>query len=84
MLANRLKKVLPDIILESQSAFVADRQISDNVLIVFELLHYMKSKRRGITTHMAAKLDMSKAYDKVEWEYLRAIMLKLGFHQNWV
>ncbi len=47
MLANRFKKVLPDIISKSQSTFVADRQISDNVLIVFELLHYMKSKRRG-------------------------------------
>jgi len=45
---------------------VFERVITDNILISFETLHYMKTKRWGNTFHMALKLDMSKAYDRVE------------------
>ena len=45
VLANILKKILGEIISKSQSAFVAGRVIIDNILISFETLHYMKSKR---------------------------------------
>ena len=84
VLANRLKKIMGDIISECQSAFVADRVITDNILISFETLHYMKSKRQGNTAHMALKLDMSKVYDRLEWDYLQVLMLKMGFHPKWV
>ena len=56
------------------------RMITDNVIVAFETIHYLKNLRTGNNIQMAAKLDMSKAYDRVEWDYLRAIMLKLGFH----
>ena len=84
VLANRLKLILGSIIFECQSAFVANRIIIDNILISFETLHYMKTKRQGKTTHMALKLDMSKAYDRVEWDYLKASILKMGFHKKWL
>lgn len=60
VLANRLKKLLPDVISESQSAFQADKAISDNILIVFETLHHMKLRTNGNKGSMAMKLDMSK------------------------
>ena len=66
VLANRLKKILPCIISEYQSAFQSDKAISDNILVAFELLHHMRNKKTGMSRSMAMKLDMSKAYDKVE------------------
>ena len=84
VLVNRMKGVLPSVISDSQSAFVPGRMISDNVLMAFEVLHYLKNLGSGCNVQMAAKLDMSKAYDRVEWTYLKAILLKLGFHRNWV
>ncbi|XP_074293296.1 uncharacterized protein LOC141620279 [Silene latifolia] len=65
VLANRLKVFLGEIVSENQSAFTPGRLITDNVLIVFELFHHMKNSRSG-GGHMALKLDMSKAYNRVE------------------
>lgn len=54
--------------------------ISDNVTVSYEIMHFLKRKRRGKEGHMALKFDMSKAYDRIEWEYLRAILMKMGFN----
>lgn len=84
VLANRLKKILLVIVSPNQSAFVPGRLISDNILIAYELTHYMKNKRRGNDGWAAIRLDMSKAYDRVEWPFLEALMLRLGFCNDWV
>ena len=77
-MANRIKKILPKIISKHQSAFTKSKLISDNILVAFKTLHSMQ-KHVGKEDYMAIKLDMSKAYDKVEWSYLEPIMRCVGF-----
>ncbi|KAF7129689.1 hypothetical protein RHSIM_Rhsim10G0093500 [Rhododendron simsii] len=84
VLANRLRQFLPSIISENQSAFVGGRQITDNVLIAHELTHYIRHKRSGTKGVAAFKLDMAKAYDRVDWRYLEQVMRQLGFHELWI
>ena len=52
--------------------------------MAFETLHHMKTKKFGKKGHLALKLDMSKAYNRVEWVFLERIMLKMGFNSKWV
>ena len=84
VLVNQLKFFLSNLVFESQSAFLSGRLISDNVLVAFETLHYLKRKTQGKLGFMALKLDMSKAYDRVEWVFLEKIMKKLGFSEKLV
>ena len=84
VIANRLMLILPNVIWDSQSAFVPNQLITNNTTIAFEVLHRMQNKRTGRKGQMAIKLDISKAYDRVEWGFLKHIMLKLGFDVQWV
>ena len=74
VLANSLKCFIPNIISETQSTFMSDRLFTDNVLVAFETMHYLNQKKKGKIGAMALKLDMSKAFNQVEWGYLQARM----------
>ncbi|WOG89983.1 hypothetical protein DCAR_0209224 [Daucus carota subsp. sativus] len=84
VMANRLKEVLNVVVSDTQSAFIPGRLISDNIMISYEIMHYLKRKKVGKDGFMALKLDMSKAYDRIEWSFLKSILLKMGFSKWWV
>lgn len=74
-----MKLVLPSIILETQSAFVPKRLITNDVLVAYELVHFLNNQRKGKEGFMSLKLDMSKADDRMMWDFLERILLKYGF-----
>lgn len=83
-IANRLKICLSKVVSPSQSAFIPGRLITDNVLSAFEVFHCMQKRCTSKAGHLALKLDMSKAYDRVEWSFLEHCMEKMGFHADWI
>ncbi|KAK3189426.1 hypothetical protein Dsin_028987 [Dipteronia sinensis] len=81
-ITNRLRKAMGGVISENQCAFIPGRLISDNTIVDFECLHRLKRMRRK-NGSMEIKLDVSKAYDRVEWVFLEGMMHKLGFSKKW-
>lgn len=82
ILANRLKRVLPKLISPTKNAFVPNRHIQDNLILVHEVMQIFKRKMR-LGGLLAIKVDMEKAYDKVDWGFLKEIMRVLGFCAQW-
>ncbi|KAM1182996.1 hypothetical protein ACFX19_001426 [Malus domestica] len=83
VIVNRLKGLIDAIISTKHGAFLPGRLISDNSLIASELGHYLHNLRRGKQGYLALKLDMSKAYDRVVWSFLKRIMLQLDLDLHW-
>jgi len=81
VLASRMKKVLPSIINESQSAFVKGRGILDSVFLANEVAEDL---RRNGRIGLCLKVDFEKAYDSVRWEFLYNMLLRMGFHNLWI
>jgi len=66
LLANILKRCMSKCVSEEQSAFLEGRSIHDNALVAIEAIHAMKRKTKGWRGDLALKIDISKAYDRVD------------------
>ena len=74
-LALRLKPVLSDIISEEKFGFLNNRHIHDYVSLAQETIHTIKKDKQEA---FELKLDLSKAYDRVRWIFVRLMMIKIG------
>ncbi|GKA61099.1 hypothetical protein Tco_0760506 [Tanacetum coccineum] len=82
IIANRIKQSLKFLISPNQSAFIPGRNILDNILLTQELMHNYHLDRG--TPRCAFKVDIQKAYDTVDWEFLREVLIGFGFHTRMV
>ena len=79
VIANRLAKVLPDIICPNQTGYVKNRYIGENVRLIADIINYTKTKEiQGV----ALFLDFKKAFDSIEWEYLSTVLDMFNFKED--
>ena len=86
LLVSKLRTVLHKFISLCQSAFIHNRWIVENQVIVQEMLHSFKARKikEGL---IAIKLDFQKAYDRVNWSFIKVVLIKFGFNDvfvNWI
>ena len=81
LIAKRLKPLLDKLISTEQTGFVEGRQILDGLVVTQEVIHSLKMKnQKGVMI----KLDLSKAYDRLNWKYLEEVLESFGFSKRWV
>lgn len=83
-MVNRLKPFMDTFITHFQNAFVKGRNIIDNIIIAHKIFDLLRKKRGRKARFGALKIDMSKAYDRVNWNFLKAILMSMNFSSNWV
>eukprot|EP00253_Pinus_taeda_P008610 PITA_08610 len=78
---QKAKTAVREINIPEQTGFVEGRQILDGLVVTQEVIHSMKTKKQK---GMMIKLDLSKAYDRVSWQYLEEILRSFGFSNRWI
>ena len=84
LLVNHLKPFMDSLITPFQNAFIKGRNISDNILLAHEIFYFLRKRKRRKKFYGALKIDMTKAYDRVDWKFLKAVLISMNFSQNWV
>ncbi|XP_062089492.1 uncharacterized protein LOC133796026 [Humulus lupulus] len=82
MICSRLRNILPSIISDNQSGFVRGRQIVHNIMVCQDLVRGYD--RRRAKSSCMFKIDLQKAYDTLDWDFLQEMMLALGFPTKFV
>ncbi|KAK3231084.1 hypothetical protein Dsin_002965 [Dipteronia sinensis] len=77
ILVQRLRVLLPGLVSPNQVAFVPGRQIQDNIVVAQEVLHKFKNVR-GKMGYIAWKIDLAKAYDRLQWGFINQVLEEVG------
>ena len=83
-MVHRLKPLMDSLITSFQNAFILGRNIANNILIAHEIFGYLDKKRGKKKCFGALKIDMTKAYDRVDWSFLKVALLAMNFNDRWV
>lgn len=70
------------LISSNQTAFITERSITENIVLTQEMIHNIS--KQSTFGNVVLKLDMTKAYDRVSWDYLCNVLRKCGFDENWI
>jgi hypothetical protein len=81
VISKRLKRILSFIISQEQSGYVEGRKILDSVILAHEVIHSLQTTK---SPGMLLKIDLSKAFDKLSWDYMKATLLSFSFNHCWV
>ena len=82
-MANRVKPLLHKIVSTLQGAFAPCKLINNNILLAHQLCTFFK-KNKAKSIYMAVNLDMENSYDRLEWNFIKVVLTKLGFHPKWI
>ena len=81
IIVSRIRPLLDQLISPTQAAFVPGRRGVDNAIVVQEIIHTM-GKAKGNVGYMALKIDLEKAYDKLEWSFIKSMLSRFNFSEN--
>lgn len=84
LLVNRLKPILQHCIAPNQSAFLKGKLISDNIMLAGDFLNQIHISRKGRKKLVALKLDFAKAFDRLSWNFIIAILVRMEFSSKWI
>lgn len=83
LLGRRLRALMEDLVSPHQCSFVPNRHSSDNIIIAQEVIHSMRSKK-GAKGWMAIKIDLEKAYDRLNWDFVKHTLQDIGLPQSYI
>ena len=80
-LARRLQPYLPKLIHDSQTGFIQERSIFDNIILFWEMVTIAEVQKQDLAVLL---LDFEKAYDRVDWDFMEGTLVRMGFPNTWI